>query len=198
MYNFLSLNDLIQVDSGNGSKVLPSIYLVMEENLKNFLVVTGLLAVLALLVAAPRPGEEKIENNFSNMSANDTVKAIFSEDNRTLAVLMLEKADTPEERSKGLMYRKSLENGTGMLFVWEDEANRSFWMKNTYIPLDMIFVTAEKTVKNIREADPQPNVSDSMLKSYTSTGPAKYVIETRQNFSDTQGIENGTEVIFQE
>lgn len=139
-----------------------------------------------------------MEDNFSNVSANDTVKAIFSEENRTLAVLMLEKADTPEERSKGLMYRKELENGTGMLFVWEDEANRSFWMKNTYIPLDMIFVTAEKTVENIREADPQPNVSESMLKTYTSTGPAKYVIETRQNFSETQGIENGTEVIFQE
>ena len=195
---FLSLKDLIQVDSGNGSKVLPSIHLVMEENLKNFLVVTVLLAVLALLLAAPRPGEKKMEDNFSNVSANDTVKAIFSEENRTLAVLMLEKADTPEERSKGLMYRKELENGTGMLFVWEDEANRSFWMKNTYIPLDMIFVTAEKTVENIREADPQPNVSESMLKTYTSTGPAKYVIETRQNFSETQGIENGTEVIFQE
>ena len=195
---FLSLKDLIQVDSGNGSKVLPSIHLVMEENVKNFLVVTVLLAVLALLLAAPRPGEKKMEDNFSNVSANDTVKAIFSEENRTLAVLMLEKADTPEERSKGLMYRKELENGTGMLFVWEDEANRSFWMKNTYIPLDMIFVTAEKTVENIREADPQPNVSESMLKTYTSTGPAKYVIETRQNFSETQGIENGTEVIFQE
>lgn len=195
---FLSLKDLIQVDSGNGSKVLPSIHLVMEQNLKNFLVVTVLLAVLALLLAAPRPGEKKMEDNFSNVSANDTVKAIFSEENRTLAVLMLEKADTPEERSKGLMYRKKLENGTGMLFVWEDEANRSFWMKNTYIPLDMIFVTAEKTVENIREADPQPNVSESMLKTYTSTGPAKYVIETRQNFSETQGIENGTEVIFQE
>ena len=195
---FLSLKDLIQVDSGNGSKVLPSIHLVMEQNLKNFLVVTVLLAVLALLLAAPRPGEKKMEDNFSNVSANDTVKAIFSEENRTLAVLMLEKADTPEERSKGLMYRKELENGTGMLFVWEDEANRSFWMKNTYIPLDMIFVTAEKTVENIREADPQPNVSESMLKTYTSTGPAKYVIETRQNFSETQGIENGTEVIFQE
>lgn len=166
--------------------------------MKNFLVVLGLAAVLALLVAAPRPGAEEMEENFSNMSANDTVKAIFSEGNRTLGVLRLEKADTPKERSRGLMYRKTLENGTGMLFVWEDEANRSFWMKNTYIPLDMIFVTAEKTVENIREADPQPNVSDDMLETYTSTGPAKYVIETRQNFSDEQGIGNGTEVIFRD
>ena len=168
--------------------------------------VVALFGLLMALVLFPGPTTDDEEMEKLNSSVvdlnnseymNSTVRAIFTEDNQTLAELELEKADTPEEREQGLMHRKELENGTGMVFVFEDSANRSFWMKNTYIPLDMIFVTAKNTVRTIKKADPEPNVSDRNLRLYTSEGPAKYVIETHQNFSEREGVEEGTEVDFQ-
>ena len=127
---------------------------------------------------------------------NSSIRAVFTDRNESLGTLELEKADEPEERRKGLMNRETLENGTGMIFVWEDSENRSFWMKDTYIPLDMIFVTAEKTIRTIKEADPEPNVSDEQLKTYSSEGPVRYVIEARQNFTERKGIEEGHSVSF--
>lgn len=179
----------------------------MNGQSRNFLAVTVLFGLLMALVLFPGPTTDDEEmaklNNSDTVSLenekymNSTVRAIFTDENKTLAELELERADTPREREQGLMNRRKLENGTGMLFVFEDSANRSFWMKNTYIPLDMIFVTAKKTVRTIKEADPAPNVSDEDLKIYTSEGPAKYVIETHQNFSEREGVKEGTEVSFQ-
>lgn len=168
----------------------------MDDQTKNLLTILVLVGLLAVIVGASTSGKDRVSENLSDISKNDTVKAIFKQNNETLGVLMLEKAETEEERRQGLMYRMSLEDGKGMLFSYEEEGNRSFWMKNTYIPLDMIFVTAEKTVRTIKQADPQPNVTEEELRIYTSEGPAKYVIETNQNFSETKGIEEGTNVIF--
>jgi uncharacterized membrane protein (UPF0127 family) len=58
-------------------------------------------------------------------------------------------AVTPEEQTRGLMFRKELSPGSGMLFVNENEAMRFFWMKNTYIPLDILFISSSKEVKHI-------------------------------------------------
>jgi len=180
----------------------------MNGQSRNILAVAVLFGLLLALVLFPGPNTDDNDmEEFNNSSISDlgsseymnsTVRAIFTESNQTLAELRLEKADTPEERARGLMYRRELENGTGMLFVFEDSANRSFWMKNTYIPLDMIFVTARNTVRTIKEADPAPNVSEENLELYTSEGPAKYVIETHQNFSEREGVEEGTNVTIVE
>lgn len=174
----------------------------MEDQKRHFLSAALVLVLLVTVAVAYGPLKEQLNRNqtmgeIDMDEVNDSqVSTVFLDGNRTLAELQLETADTPEERAEGLMGRRSLENGTGMLFIWEDSANRSFWMKNTYIPLDMIFVTAEKTVRTIKEANPEPNVSDEELKIYTSEGPARYVIETRQNFTDEKGIEEGNTVSF--
>jgi len=130
----------------------------------------------------------------TNISDSSRVNASFILDNEEVAELSLETATTPEERAIGLMNRTSLEEDEGMIFIYDEAKERSFWMKNTYIPLDMIFLTAERTVRTIKQADPEPNVSDEDLKTYTSEGPAKYVIEANQNFTDEKGIIEGTKV----
>ncbi|MFA3915677.1 DUF192 domain-containing protein [Ruegeria sp. 2012CJ15-1] len=61
----------------------------------------------------------------------------------------VELADTPQERSRGLMFRESMAPRAGMLFVYEQPQRASFWMKNTLIPLDMIFVDATGTVTHV-------------------------------------------------
>lgn len=136
------------------------------------------------------------ERNFgeTNISESSRVNASFIVDNEEVAKLSLETAKTPKERAIGLMNRTDLGENEGMIFIYDESRERSFWMKNTYIPLDMIFLTAEKTVRTIKQADPEPNVSDEDLKTYTSEGPARYVIETNQNFTDEKGIDEGTKV----
>lgn len=174
----------------------------MDQQRKNILSAAAVFAVLLGVVVAYGSLED---NNHGNpdmgsldvkKADNSTVKAVFTDENTSLGALSLEKADTPSERRKGLMGRESLENDTGMIFIWKNSENRSFWMKDTYVPLDMIFITAEKTIRTIKEAEPEPNVSDEELKIYSSEGPARYVIETNQNFTERKGIEEGHSVSF--
>jgi len=81
-----------------------------------------------------------------------------------------------------------------MLFVFPEEDYRGFWMKNTLIKLDMIFVDAEGRIINIEEAVPEPNTSDENLKTYRSDEPAKYVIETNSSFTERRNVEEGDRV----
>lgn len=105
-----------------------------------------------------------------------------------------ELADTTEERQEGLMNRESLDNDTGMLFVFESPRTVSFWMKDTLIPLDIIFINATGYVVNIQEADPEPGVMDGLLTRYPSDGPVLYALEINQGISAAEGIVPGTYV----
>ena len=174
----------------------------MEDQRRYLLSIAILLSLIIGVTAFQHPLKERFEINKSmshidmEEANNSPVSTVFLEGNKTLAELQLEKADTREERRKGLMNRKSLDNNSGMLFIWDDSSNRTFWMKNTYVPLDIVFVTAEKTIRTIKEAEPQPNVTEENLELYSSEGPAKYVIETNRNFTDQEDIEKGDKVSF--
>ena len=93
------------------------------------------------------------------------------------ADLTLEVARTNADREYGLMNRRSLPEHTGMIFVFSTDAQIAFWMKNTLVPLDMIFVAADGTVRrvfaNVPVLDPQPE--DDRIPLEQSSG--KYVIE---------------------
>ncbi len=103
-------------------------------------------------------------------------------------------ADSESEILKGLMHRENLPEFEGMLFVYDTPQNVSFWMKNTKIPLDIIFIHENKIVLNIEEADVQLGVPDSQLTRYRSDGPVKWVVEINQGLSQQNGITNGTKV----
>jgi hypothetical protein len=126
-------------------------------------------------------------------SANATAR--FVEGDETLATVSLEVADNDSERAEGLMYRESLASDHGMVFVYDRPQSLSFWMKNTLIPLDMIFVAANGTVLNVEHADvPAENSTD--YGSYTSDGFAQYVVEVNRGFANRTGVGPGTEVEF--
>ena len=110
--------------------------------------------------------------------------------------LNVEVAETPDERERGLMYREKLNIENGMLFVFPEEDYRGFWIKNTLIPLDIIFVDKERRIINIEEAYPEPNTSDENLKTYRSERPAKYVIETNSSFTERRNVEEGDRVVI--
>ena len=87
----------------------------------------------------------------------------------------VEFAQTPEEWQKGLMNRDSLPKNSGMLFVFSDEINRSFWMKDTLISLDVIFISSKGRVNEITTLDPCRGTE--ICQSYNSKTPAQYVLE---------------------
>jgi uncharacterized membrane protein (UPF0127 family) len=97
----------------------------------------------------------------------------------------LEVADSDELRQKGLMRRDSLPKDHGMIFVFIDEAPRAFWMKNTRIPLDIIYLDARGKIVSIKQMKPFD------LNSTPSDGPAQYAIELIQNTAKDLGIKPG-------
>ena len=103
-----------------------------------------------------------------------------------------EVADTSSERVLGLMNRDSLPADEGMLFVYDEPANLTFWMKNTLIPLDIIFIDLNGRVINIEEAMPEPGVPDAELTRYSSLSPAMWVVELNMGTCSGNGIAPGT------
>jgi uncharacterized membrane protein (UPF0127 family) len=104
-------------------------------------------------------------------------------------VFSVEMATTDEERTQGLMYRKELPDGKGMLFDFSPEQQISMWMKNTYIPLDMIFIRADGRILRIAE-----NTEPHSLKIISSGGPAKGVLEVIAGTAQKYGIAPGDRV----
>jgi hypothetical protein len=121
--------------------------------------------------------------------------ARFVEDGETLATVTLEVAANDSERAEGLMYRESLARNHGMVFVYDEPQRLSFWMKNTLVPLDMVFVAANGTVLNVEHADVPPENSTD-YGSYTSDAPAQYVVEVNRGFANRTGVGPGTDVAF--
>jgi uncharacterized membrane protein (UPF0127 family) len=101
----------------------------------------------------------------------------------------LEVAATPEAMHRGLMYRTSLADGTGMLFVFPDDADHSFWMKNTLIPLDMLFLAADGRVVGIH-ADAKP----LSTLPITVGASSRYVIEVPGGWAARHGVARGDRV----
>jgi len=102
----------------------------------------------------------------------------------------VEIADTSEERAKGLMHRESMPEDQGMLFIFDTQKIYPFWMKNTLIPLDMIWVDMEQTIVHIESAIPCVDT----CPSYTPSAKALYVVETVQGFTAKHEIKVGDKV----
>jgi hypothetical protein len=118
---------------------------------------------------------------------------IFLEHNgkKRITKIDIEIADTDYERTRGLMYRHSLPENAGMLFIFDRSEPRSFWMRNTYIPLDIIFADEKKQIIQIyRKTTP---LSYTAMQSKKN---AKYVVEVNAGFSDNHGIAVGDRIRF--
>lgn len=104
-------------------------------------------------------------------------------DSTIITRIVVELAETTEEQAQGLMYRRSLPDRGGMLFIGAQEEMKSFWMKNTAIALDILFVDANGDIVNIVKGT-TPFSEEFIL----STDPAQYVVEVRAGFTDRYGI----------
>lgn len=102
--------------------------------------------------------------------------------------IRVEYAITSEEWQKGLMNRSSLNKNSGMIFVFPEEKNQSFWMKNVLIPLDVIFVSSNGRINEIATLNP---CSEEPCSVYNSKNPSKYVIEINAGSTERWKILEG-------
>lgn len=101
----------------------------------------------------------------------------------------VEIADTPDAQRLGLMFRESMPDDHGMLFVFAGETPRGFWMKNTKISLDLLYFDADRELVYLHEDVPPCTTSD--CPSYPSHHPAKYVLELNAGTAKRLGVEHG-------
>lgn len=142
-------------------------------------VIWAMLAVVACFsVVGGHAGAEQNRPKFATgtitLSLGDTGKKI---------VIPVEFAQSDDQHNFGLMHRDTLDEGTGMLFIFPDESVRSFWMKNTLIPLDMIFFDRKGHFVASHE-----NVPPLTLVGRSSRKPAQYVLELNAGSVSQLGI----------
>jgi uncharacterized membrane protein (UPF0127 family) len=111
-------------------------------------------------------------------------------------VLVADIAATDEQRREGLSVKDSLAENEAMLFVFEDEAEHTFWMKNMKFPIDIIWIDTDKTVVHI-EHNLQPCSSELFCPTYKPNDDSLYVLETIGGFAERHDIVKGTMVEFE-
>ncbi len=101
-------------------------------------------------------------------------------------VIQAEVAQTPQQRSTGLMFRKTMGTNSGMLFASDQPSQQCFWMKNTLLPLSIAFIEDDGSVVNIEEMKPQT------LDSHCSSRPVRFVLEMNEGWFASRGIKPGS------
>jgi len=109
-------------------------------------------------------------------------------DGVVLAVVKAEIARTPEERTQGLMHRQSLPDGEGMFFIFERDEILSFWMKNTYIPLSIAYISSDGRIIDIKDMHPHD------LNSVVSSRSVRYALEVPQGWFSRVGVREGDRI----
>ena len=151
------------------------------------------VALIACLMLAPSSGCEKQQRTSSSSSSSssgwtpegpnaDLPSVQMKIGSRTFTLFV---ADSPEEHRHGLMNRESMPRDHGMIFVFPSEQHRSFWMKDTLIPLDILYVSAAGRVMSVWRMEAKS------LRGVPSGAPAKYAIELNAGTAAELGVETG-------
>lgn len=167
-----------------------------KKNKKTLLVLItlGVMIIASMVFFAQRNNGEVINDEESidiPFQKQGKLAFLSSTTGDTLTAIDIEVADNDQKRARGLMFRKGLPENAGMLFVHTTEDIQSFWMKNTYIALDMIFVNSQKEIVTI-----QANTTPLREWSYASTQPALYVVEVNAGFCNRHKISEGDKIEF--
>ena len=142
---------------------------------------------------------------FALLTSVPSAKALPSLDDHTIAKLKMQKiyvngtavnaeiADTPDSRERGLMYRTSMPEQDGMLFIFEVAQPMAFWMKNTLIPLSIGYFGADRKLIDVYEMSPAV-MGETHPKTYPSHGDALYALEMNKGWFAKHHIKPGSEL----
>lgn len=143
-------------------------------------------------IVARKPDIEIVRtenNNTNNNNSNNN----NNNNSSVIGHIFIEVPDDREEFARGLMFRKHLPWNAGMLFAYDNEEIRRFWMKNTLIPLDMIFVDSSSKIIDIKEN--VPPCKQEECPTYLSKEPAQYVLEVNAGFVQEKGVKIGDRLV---
>ena len=154
--------------------------------MKKILILYGALVLVVILLAVAK------FNGFSFLPSFNNSKVTIKE--QTFDV---ELAKDDKKKQVGLSNRKSLDTKKGMLFIFEQKGKYSFWMKDTQIPLDIIYIDDNKIVHIVRNAPPQKG-SNGQLPIYTPPLNANFVLEINGGLSDKYDFKSGDTVSFKD
>ena len=157
--------------------------------LKSVLIVFGLVLLSSCKEEKTSTPKDKVVVSFKKEGSLILKKA---ENDSIIQTLDIEIADDDYSTETGLMYRTKLETNQGMLFIFPDLQMRSFYMKNTKIPLDIIYIDEDKTIVSF-----QKNAKPMDETSLPSEAPAKYVLELNGGLSDEWQLEVGDKVSYE-
>jgi uncharacterized membrane protein (UPF0127 family) len=152
------------------------------------LIILGLYSLLT----SCKPDQEKEMRSRDWTFEPEATLHLINKNNDTIKSLQVELADTDYSIQLGMMYRDELTEDQGMLFVFKEATPRFFYMKNTDIPLDIIFVTTDKLVDSY-SLNAQPK-DETLLKS---SGAAQYVLEVKSGMVEKWGLTEGTRLTWE-
>lgn len=175
-----------------------------------YLLVGLLMIAMAAYVILPLLAKSKVGSSSSRTSSTTTTTSKttnnsrlntdfqkegtlqFIKDGQPIKSVDIEVSESDAERNQGLMYRQGMLDGQAMLFIFDQSKPQSFWMKNTYIALDIIYADENKRIVSIGK-NTQPLSKEPVL----SRAPAMYVVEVPAGFTTAYNIEPGDEISYQ-
>ncbi|MFV0565597.1 MAG: DUF192 domain-containing protein [Flavobacteriaceae bacterium] len=160
-------------------------------NLKQHIAFVCIIGIFSLNIWSCKEKPKEIKQTEVSFKKEGEL-TIFKTDATTVK-LDIEIADTEYDIQTGLMYRSTMLSNRGMLFVFDNEEIRYFYMKNTKIPLDLIYIGSDKRIVSF-----QKNAKPFDESSLSSKGPAQYVLEVNAGLVDSWGLVIGERVSFPE
>jgi uncharacterized membrane protein (UPF0127 family) len=153
-------------------------------------VIIGVAGIGILLLAMPQK-TEKNSTPMAPMFKKQGELTLNGKDGKSSITIDIEIADDDSKREVGMMGRPTMEDKQGMLFVFQEEYRASFWMKNTILPLDMLFINKEGTVITIHK-----NTTPFSEQTYSASGMTLFVLEVNAGFTDKYGVKEGDRMIW--
>lgn len=163
--------------------------------MRRILIKAGALSLfLSLTLSSCRDNNNKkksIETEPIGFTKEGELYLVRNSSGDTIQKLDIEIADSEYEHETGLMYRESMQRDRGMLFIYDSESPRYFYMKNTYIPLDIIYFDKDSSFVSV-----QKNAKPRDETSLPSEGPAQFILEVNAGLSDEWKLEKGDKFDF--
>lgn len=150
------------------------------------------LVILSFAPPGPAPHAARGQKRPETAFRKDGELVFTTPKGAARARIDIEIAERPEERMQGLMFREHMDEVQGMLFLFPSEEPLSFWMKDTPLPLDIVFLDANRTIVTIRR-----NTVPFSEASVPSDRPAQYVVEVNAGFADRHRLAPGDKAFWQ-
>lgn len=179
----------------------------MKRKLSGYNIIIAVILVLIIILGSmilfvnpdkkpiPKPVvpvvEQPAENLKPSFRKDGELRFIKRKSNEEISRINIEVADNEAEKEQGLMYRDSMAEDNGMLFLMGIEEMQAFWMKNTIISLDILFVDSERRIVSIHE-----NCTPYSLDHIPSGKPALYIVEVNAGYTGKYGIQVGDLISF--